>query len=912
MVSHKELLETLQVTEALVHESCLCEFLDVFNNATYERVGKEDFNLYLTHLCWKKNVAFEGYQHMYNNDLKTFAYIVQTSGTTGRPKIVGVPHEVIVENIESVCSVLSVSESDRIPFTSPLTFDVSFVQILCAWAQGGSLLLCSNQVMMHPSQFARTLRICRATILMVTPSLFQRFSENDMIELASGSCRAIVMGGECFPVASLKKFWPRDTTVEFFNIYGVTECSCWATMKAVKISFNLPLDSLEARWMENTERNAIPLGKSLNGTRLFIEISEDFGMGNFGEVILIRKKPCMMWERNSGKWIPITVHRTGDIARIDGDCIYFVGRKGMIFKRQGYRLHPDQIASWIKTSIVSINDCVLFVEDIQMKPSVILCVSFKNQHTRGVYNAKTLLEACRKFLPGPAIPDDTIIFEKFPITANGKLDIHELRAIYKRKVASSTTVFDKTSCKCLIINAAASMGIKVSETDFKSLAVHIGIDSQAAVRLAELLSKSLCSSDRSTWSAINAKSLELLLSQPLHCVASYLQETFDRTGLKSEHDTKELESHTLLPRTHHVTPSLLSSDRSKVDLSVKYKYSLGKCIDASPLIVEDMNAVLIGSHSHRFAAVALNDGQAFWDIGIADRIDSSAIVVQDRVVFGSYDGNLYVLDLINGNILWTFRTGGPVKSSPILFPEYPEIVIFGSHDGWLYCVNVIRKKKLWGHRPDGNAIFASPIFDEKHKRIYCCTLGGNLACLGVEAIDEEGCPKAMWSYTLPKPIFATPAIHPESGHVFVGCVDKSLYCVDTFGNLQWSFEAQEMIFSSPKVVVFESGTCVLFGSHDGCLYCINESGHQQWKKAVGKTVFSSPGLMCKSGANSMRTIVACATSGEVLILSFDGSVLGGMRLPGEIFSSPKCLGSCIFVGCRDDNLYCLQASFQKT
>eukprot|EP00039_Didymoeca_costata_P030919 m.32174 g.32174 ORF g.32174 m.32174 type:complete len:65 (+) comp8380_c0_seq4:376-570(+) len=57
MVSHKELLETLQVTEALVHESCLCEFLDVFNNATYERVGKEDFNLYLTHLCWKKVYA---------------------------------------------------------------------------------------------------------------------------------------------------------------------------------------------------------------------------------------------------------------------------------------------------------------------------------------------------------------------------------------------------------------------------------------------------------------------------------------------------------------------------------------------------------------------------------------------------------------------------------------------------------------------------------------------------------------------------------------------------------------------------------------------------------------------------------------------------------------------------------------
>ena len=40
----------------------------------------------------------------------------------------------------------------------------------------------------------------------------------------------------------------------------------------------------------------------------------------------------------------------------------------------------------------------------------------------------------------------------------------------------------------------------------------------------------------------------------------------------------------------------------------------------------------------------------------------------------------------------------------------------------------------------------------------------------------------------------------------------------------------------------------------------------------------------------------------------DGSTLGHLRLPGDVFSSPVVVGSEVVVGCRDDNVYCMQIS----
>jgi outer membrane protein assembly factor BamB len=61
-----------------------------------------------------------------------------------------------------------------------------------------------------------------------------------------------------------------------------------------------------------------------------------------------------------------------------------------------------------------------------------------------------------------------------------------------------------------------------------------------------------------------------------------------------------------------------------------------------------------------------------------------------RLYLGSDDGNLYAIDASSGAVIWSFATGGYVRSSPAVvlsgLSDEDPIVIVGSFDGTLYFV----------------------------------------------------------------------------------------------------------------------------------------------------------------------------------------------------------------------------------
>lgn len=70
----------------------------------------------------------------------------------------------------------------------------------------------------------------------MTPSLFSRFGEKIISEkiLSESSCvKVLVLGGEAFPVDLIRRNWNLKNKTRIFNIYGITEVSCWATCAEV-------------------------------------------------------------------------------------------------------------------------------------------------------------------------------------------------------------------------------------------------------------------------------------------------------------------------------------------------------------------------------------------------------------------------------------------------------------------------------------------------------------------------------------------------------------------------------------------------------------------------------------------------------------------------------------------------------
>ncbi len=95
------------------------------------------------------------------------------------------------------------------------------------------------------------------------------------------------------------------------------------------------------------------------------------------------------------------------------------------------------------------------------------------------------------------------------------------------------------------------------------------------------------------------------------------------------------------------------------------------------------NLIVTGSRDKRVHALEKSTGAEAWSFLTKGHVDSSPVIVGERVYVGSLDGNLYVLDLSNGNNIQTVKLGKEVTASPAVADGR---LIIGTHDGTVYCL----------------------------------------------------------------------------------------------------------------------------------------------------------------------------------------------------------------------------------
>ncbi len=114
------------------------------------------------------------------------AYIMFTSGSTGEPKLVRVPHCCILPNILDIryrinlralpvviCRMFSrrleISESDSVFLASSLTFDPSIIEIFLAFSAGSRLVIVSEDLKRDPNRLSSILfDTAKVSILQVS------------------------------------------------------------------------------------------------------------------------------------------------------------------------------------------------------------------------------------------------------------------------------------------------------------------------------------------------------------------------------------------------------------------------------------------------------------------------------------------------------------------------------------------------------------------------------------------------------------------------------------------------------------------------------------------------------------------------------------------------------------------------
>jgi outer membrane protein assembly factor BamB len=96
----------------------------------------------------------------------------------------------------------------------------------------------------------------------------------------------------------------------------------------------------------------------------------------------------------------------------------------------------------------------------------------------------------------------------------------------------------------------------------------------------------------------------------------------------------------------------------------------------------DDRLVVYGSQGKAVYGLQPDKGQVKWQLAERSRVDSSPVIVGDRVVVATTGGKLLVVDEQTGQQKWSFDAGGSFAASPIVVDGK---IILGNTDGTLYC-----------------------------------------------------------------------------------------------------------------------------------------------------------------------------------------------------------------------------------
>lgn len=291
--------------------------------------------------------------------------------------------------------------------------------------------------------------------------------------------------------------------------------------------------------------------------------------------------------------------------------------------------------------------------------------------------------------------------------------------------------------------------------------------------------------------------------------------------------------------------------------------------EGTPLIVQLPNGkktVYIADMDGMLFSIDFQTGEKNWEIKLGIGIAASPAYQDEKIFVGDIDGFFHCVDT-SGKLVWKIETGGEINSSANFFKGH---VLFGSQDGKLYLLNVLDGVAIWElETPDqiqcsttvaqnrafvaGCDGFLHVIDLDKGKEvgktdIFSPTQStpaafGNQVFFGTEqaefvAVNWEK-PNIDWSFVSEQgqaSVRGSAAVN--SKHVVFGARNRQVYSLDRkTGQRNWSVTLKAKVESSPVIV----GSRVFVGSTDGRFYEIGlEKGKVAWEKQFNGGFLSSP------------------------------------------------------------------------
>lgn len=835
---------------------------------------------------------------------KPLAYVLHTSGTTGLPKIVKVPHRCIMPNITHLRSVFKMTAEDVVFLSSPLTFDPSVVELFLALSSGACLLIVPSAVKKMPRRLAHVLFKRNATtVLQATPTLVRRFGRRVLQEevlSANSSLRLLAFGGESCPTLNLLKSWRQEGNgTHICNLYGTTEVSCWASW------YKVPDEHL---CLENTTDVSVPLGEPMLDT--VMEVRDETGRPvTEGEGQLFiggQERVCLLDDEETV--VKGTMRATGDWVQVCDSRLYFQGRKDRLVKRFGQRVHLDALQRVIENlpqveaCAVSLSEgdrLVAFIVLASGQPGALSSFSSEIHHEepfqRSTQSSEDLaaVEVSRnvsfhsqrdtegeirhmlsQLLAGHSIPDLILFIPALPLTSHGKIAIDELMRMCdtQRQDINELTVRKDIESVRLKLQTLWKECLDLPNDVVVEEDAHFmlsGGDSLQALRLCDEITVAM--------GTTSVGLLEVILDGSFSDVLSHIM-TETRNAIQPSQK-----------RILDYSDSVVSSKRRQKKMATvdPTESTVGSVV---PSVRRTMGFVVV-----RQAGEVIDWG-CFQKMHFSDAHPSqySAVKKVRHVPRGVTEtlpttestgvGEASSKDVLplGLRVLWSSDTGRCVDASPALLvgPERTTVFI-GSHSHRLQALDLFNGEVIW-ERILGDRL-------ESSAAISKC---GSLVAVGcydrrVYFLDVS-CGDTVWTFETQDVVKSSPTVDPKTGLIFAGSHDGYIYALDPLAKTCiWQYYCGGgAVFSSP--CIHSSPRQLYCGTLGGNLHCLNpDSGKLLWTYSSTFPFFSSPHC-------SDSSVFIGSVNGHIIGISHSGDTLWDFSTKGPIFSSP-CISSLTFV-----------------
>ncbi len=269
------------------------------------------------------------------------AYLIYTSGTSGRPKGVAISHLGIVNFIRGHIERLGVDENDRVLHGLSPCFDGGLSEVCLGLVSGACLVIASRETVLDPRLLAGLIAERRVSVGKFPPTLLATLEPDDVPSMTTVST-----GGEALSGELAERWLPGR---KFFNGYGPTEVSVGVSMHELRSPpparppIGTPLANARIYVLDD-RRQLVPAG-----------VIGEIYLGGPGVAVGYWRQPELTRE----KFLPdpfagtagARMYRTGDLGRWSRDgLLEFQGRVDQQIKLRGYRIEPAEIAARILES----------------------------------------------------------------------------------------------------------------------------------------------------------------------------------------------------------------------------------------------------------------------------------------------------------------------------------------------------------------------------------------------------------------------------------------------------------------------------------------------------------------------------------------------------------------------------------